>query len=154
MINKIKAKFKSEKGSAEIVSALITIPIFLIILTIIIDTGNYYFAKGTIADTTKEFTRQVAIYGGSNSSLAVNKNGGQSVQTKLRDNLVNKMGGSVNITNVSCTSATGIEPGSEVSCSTTYSYNATGGLGAFGINTYFTQPITITQYSISETWGY
>lgn len=163
MNNFLNKHRNNEDGAAELYSALIVIPILLILLVAIIDVGGYYLAMGKVADVTKEATRQVSIYGGSDSTLAKTKLG-QPVATYLKGLLYNGSCTQSRCTQapvVTCTPTAGVQPGVMVNCSVDYYYDSilgsaigtAAGTLDFGLTTFLEQKKTITQYSVSETWS-
>lgn len=169
LLKRLTDKRNSEDGAGELYSALIVIPIMLIMLVSIIDVGGYYLAIGRVADTAKEASRQVAIYGGSDSTLAVQKLG-KSVESNL-SSLLYQNG---NCTPSRCTAppvvnCTGknegaaglIQPGDNVNCTVTYYFDsvlsnvvptAAGPLN-LGIVSFLETEKVVVQYSVAETWG-
>lgn len=158
-------KIKNEEtGAGELINALITIPIILILVFSIFNVGNYFITIGNVSEEVANSARQVAIYGGENSRIAYAKNSNISVSQTLANALSN--GGSCKLsqctqipTAVSCTKWNGgpagaIKPGDKVSCTVTYHYKSFLGGVDFGIGDVLQQPKVITQYSIAETWGY
>jgi Flp pilus assembly protein TadG len=163
-MKKILDKYRnSEDGAGELYSALVVIPILLILLVAIIDVGGYYLAMGKVADIAKEGSRQVAIYGGSDSTLAKTKLG-QPVSTYLRGLLYNgscTQSRCVTPPTVTCTGTAGIKPGTMVNCTVDYYYDSilgsaigtAAGTLDFGLSTFLETKKTIIQYSVAETWS-
>jgi Flp pilus assembly protein TadG len=166
VLNKNK---NNEDGAGELYSALVVIPIMIILLVSIIDVGGYYLAAGRVADMAKEASRQVAIYGGSDSTLSVNKLG-TSVSSNL-SSLLYKNGSCTQSRCtkppvVTCTTKNGgaaglIQPGDYVNCTVRYSFDsvlsnvvptAAGPLN-LGIVSFLEDEKEIIQYSVAETWG-
>lgn len=144
MIKYLQNRTQKEDGGGEVISALFVIPMIMLLLFFIVDMGGFYFTMGQVSDVTKEATRQVAIYGGNNSTLAKNKLG-TSVSSALSSKL-KELG--VSVSGVSCSG--GGLPGDVVSCSVTFKYDsvlASAGIGGLA------EPQTITQYSVAETWS-
>jgi Flp pilus assembly protein TadG len=161
----------NEDGAAELYSAMIVIPILLILLVSIIDVGSYYLSVGRVADVTKEASRQVAIYGGSDSAMSRSKLAGSTVQQKL----LGMLWDGKNCTQSRCTKAPVVtcsntlsgafgvlQPGDYVNCKVEYYYDSILGnqIGTaagpldFGLTTFLEQKKVITQVSVSETWGF
>lgn len=161
ILKKIK---NDETGAGELINALITIPIILILVFSIFNVGNYFITIGNVSEEVANSARQVAIYGGENSRIAYAKNSNIAISTSLANSL--STGGSCKLsqctqppTNVTCTKWNGgaggaIKPGDKVSCTVTYYYKSFLGGVDFGIGNVLEQPKVITQYSIAETWGY
>jgi Flp pilus assembly protein TadG len=158
-----------EEGAAELYSALIVLPIMLILLVSLIDVGGYYVTIGKVSDLTKEASRQVAIYGGSDSTLAINKLGNKTVQDALTEALWDgtscTQSSCTQAPDVSCTNVNfasgGPQPGDYVNCTVTYYYKsilsstlttAAGPLD-FGLSSFLNKAKVISQYSVAETWG-
>lgn len=164
-MKKIVERFnQNESGAGELINALITIPIILILVFSVFNVGNYFITLGNVSEEVANSARQVAIYGGENSRVAYAKNSNLSIATSLTNSL--SSGGSCKLsqcteipTDVSCTKWNGgpagaIKPGDKVSCTITYHYKSFLGGVDFGIGNVLEQPKVITQYSIAETWGY
>lgn len=154
-----------ERGAGELINALITIPIILILLFSILNVGNYFIVIGNVTEEVSNAARQVAIYGGENSRVARSHvASGQTISTMLSNKLSNGttclLSGCTQVpTSVSCTKWNGgptgaIKPGDTVSCTVTYHYKSFLGGVDFGIGNVLEQAKPITQYSVAETWGY
>lgn len=158
MRNHLKKMHYDESGAGELINALIVLPILLILIFSIFNVGTYFLTLGNVTREVANSARQIAMYGGNDSRIALNKNGGKTISQSLYEKLYN--GGKCTLsactqapTNVRCTSKGGIVPGSTVSCTVTYHYKSFMGGTDFGIGNVLQQPKTITQYSVSENWG-
>lgn len=148
---------KQEKGDSEIISVLILLPIMLMLIFSMIDISLYVMTRSTVQGVARDGARQVAMWGGNESSLR-----GKNVKTPST-NMTNALQHSNGACKPSacqngkppkatCTPKQTSQAGDEVSCSVTYSYQSVvGNFSFFGAVT--SQPFTVTQYARSETKG-
>lgn len=159
IIKDFRNKQNNEDGAAELINALIIIPIILVLLFSIFNVGSYFLSMSEVTNSTQNAARLTAIYGGENSEIALVKKG-TNVEQYLKDQLMSsdgncKLSACTEPPVVNCTKKNGIQPGDEVSCSVTYSYRSIiHGMDFTGLSDMLEKPRTITQKSVSETWGY
>lgn len=158
IVSKLESYRRTEGGAAELVNALIIIPIVIVLIFSIFNVGSYFLAMSQLTETTQNYARMVAIYGGENSAIELQKNNNKTISTMLKDSIYSNgkctVSTCLNPPTVKCTEKTGIQPGSLVSCEVTYTYQSMLKGLDFGISGILEQPRTIKQTSVSETWGY
>lgn len=157
LLTKIKELSNKEDGAAELINALLVIPILIILVFSIFNVGSYFISMSQVTEITQNAARQVAIYGGENSNIAKVKNG-ETISTSLKNDLYESGKCTVGTCKeppvVNCTKFNGVQPGDLVSCEVTYTYKSMLSGLDFGISGILEQPRTIKQTSVSETWGY
>lgn len=145
---------KEDRGASDIITILFLLPILLLLIFSMIDLSLYVMARSTVQGVARDGARQVAMWGGNESSLR----GKASAPTaNMKTALVH---GNGNCKPSACTKAPVIQctpkqtsaAGDNVSCSVTYSYRSvTGNYSLFSALT--NQSFTVTQTSRAETKG-
>ena len=151
MLNHLRSKLKDESGS-EAIQALFTIPIFISLFFVIVDTSLYFSARSTVEDIARDAARQVAIQGGNNSPLNPT---GRTIAQETYDVLVNANG---NCTpgkctappTVTCTPTIVTSLGQDVSCTVIYNHDPLT-VDMFGM-TKFLHKFEVTAHARSEVY--
>lgn len=160
---------RNERGSAELVTTLMLMPLLILVILALIEISVYMQTRTSVQNALADATRQVAAYGGDNTRL--NPNAGQPISTQLSNALYRN--GRCTYSNcetgkkpvvrcgvVASTAANGIpsfsgvgyatSPGQEVACYVTYPYKGvTGGGWLLGFES-IAKPFSLVEYSRTE----
>lgn len=144
-------RLKSERGDSELVSLLVVIPLVIWIIFTIIDVSMYMQARTKVQSVVRDGARQVAIYGGNNSSL----NPYDVTVANQTKTMLYKNGKCIGVRcaeqpTLTCTPAVATQAGQQVSCTSTFTYKSIYGFNPFGFN-FLMRPFEITEYAFSET---
>ncbi len=151
MLSFLRKRMRDENGS-EAIQALFTIPIFISLFFIIVDTSLYFSSRSTVEDFARDAARQVAIQGGNNSPL---NSDGTTVAQETYNLLINPDGSCTpgSCTEppvVTCTPAVATSLGQDVSCTISYYHNPLT-VDMFGW-TDFLQHFEVTAHARSEVF--
>lgn len=149
-----KMKLRKENGDANIVTAILVIPIFIFLILALIDVSYYFQARSAVQSVTRDAARHVAIYGGNNNK-ALNPYS-TTIAKKSLENLYKggkcTASGCSKPPKMSCTPGITTKAGAEVSCTTTYYYKVIN--PANPITQWFgfaSQSFQVTEYAKAET---
>lgn len=147
MLKFLKKRSKNEKGDATLISLIVALPIVLLVLFTLIDSGLYFMNSQSISSAARDAARTVAIYGGNgNSSKYTTIEKAYSVGTKCTSDtkkltasgtstecaLVDLLGSSpmlsgVKINKVSCGPPVTTGIGQDVTCTVQWDYSGIPG---------------------------
>jgi Flp pilus assembly protein TadG len=150
---KILKQKKSERGSGEVITALIMLPLVIWLIFSLIDVSLYFTARSNVQNVTRDAARQVAVWGGNASRL----NPSNQAVDKAAYNLlyVNGKCTASSCTKppvVKCTPQVTTVAGQTVACSTTYHYSAANKNNPIsGFASILNRSFTITETARSET---
>lgn len=146
-------KRRKEKGSADIIVIMLTLPLIIFLIVSLIDVSLYFQARTQVHNATRDAVREAAIWGGVNSPLNPT---GTTVTTSLKNKLWQDgrctPGQCQKAPTVSCTPNRTTRAGQELRCTTTYYYRTiskTNPITGFGNLT--SRSFTITETARSET---
>lgn len=153
---------RKERGSAELVVTLITVPLLIALLFAIVNVSSYFQVRSEIQNEATNGSRLVALYGGS-STGAYRNTTGQSVQnivlSKIYSNGKCTYSYCAKKPTVSCyvvvngaKVAVAREAGQEAVCTITYTYSPVAPI-TLGFNGLFNIPVNVSATSVTET-GY
>lgn len=137
--NKVKLsgnKTDQETGASDLVVTLFMIPLFVAILFAIVDVSTYFQTKTQVQNFTRDGARMVALLGGSESSIPLNREKfggtGVNVASYVREKLVDgegncKISGCSAPPVVTCTPGIARNLNDDAVCTVTYYYRGVGG---------------------------
>lgn len=128
-LNALRSRARGERGSGELITAMIIIPVILALILSLIDMALYMQARSHVSSAARDGARMVAIYGGNNNpALQPPGFGGKTVQRVIRDRLWNgsrcTLSHCTSQPTVRCTPSVTTRAGEQVECSVTYRYRS------------------------------
>lgn len=146
---------RTHREDGEIVETVLIVPFVVFLLFAFINMSMYFQARGTVQNIGRDGARQVALYGGSLSTVPRNNSGQDVTQTvfnKLYSSGHCTISGCSRPPRVTCTPAQATAAGQDVSCTIIYYFSPVAN-DYFGFAAITAQPFTIQEHFISET-GY
>lgn len=133
-------KIKNDKAAANSVSFIVIIFFVMMIMVAFVDLGVYFNVKNEMQSAAENGARNVALYGGTNTTLRDIKNAKDATEV-VRDSINVKFKGgtgntskTVEVQTVTCGPDKGISAGDKVWCEVVYNYKGLiGNKGLFGL---------------------
>lgn len=148
-----KIRERNERG--DVITALFMTPFAIFFLFAIVNMSLYFEARSSIQNIARDGARQVALYGGNNSTVPLNKTG-KNVSQLVYNQLYAKgkctRSHCVKPPAVTCTPGVASQAGQTVTCKVTYYYSPVAS-DIFGFAAATLKPFTVSESFISET-GY
>lgn len=151
-----RPRLRREDGSADIIVLLFTIPFILGLIFSLIDISSYFQTRSTVQNITRDGARQVALYGGSSSSIPLNTSGSDvntSVYNKLYQNGACLPSNCSAPPTVECGPGMATDLNADAYCKVSYRYGSVGGglVEWLGFGTLLSYPIETNESFKVET---
>lgn len=153
-LNHLRVRAKGEeRGSAEIITTMIMLPIILWLIFSMIDISLYLNARSKVTNLARDGARAVAIYGGDDSRLNPY---GKTIASDVKSRLWNGSKCSASACRgapvVTCTPTVTNSAGQPVSCTIRYSYKSIYASNPItGFAGFLNKDFTVTEHARAET---
>ena len=151
---KYMERIKEDSGAANSVSFIVIIFAVMLIMVSFIDMGVYFNVKNEMQSAAENGARNVALYGGTQTTLRDVK-GGKKAEEVVLESINEKFSDgsskTVEVQTISCDPSGGASAGDKVWCRVDYIYR--GLIGNKGLFFQSNQVVTVEGSSVSEVFS-